>query len=173
MSLMKVMLHAQNQRLQNFDLDKRNSNIKVVSDMGEPFLLFEVKDISLNYRSPDREDLQVVIPVIRGERLEHGNGELELKLAYREQLFTLSGNIDLFDPEQNILDYHLALAHGDLDFSSKGRLILSPNLEGSDLSAELELRRVDRLAAIADAELPASVLARGGGPGASASSCDG
>lgn len=113
-----------------------------------------LQDISISYRSPDNEDLQIVIPEVRGERLEHGNGELELRLRYREQAFALRGKIDLFDPAQGIVDYRVALEHSDLDLSSEGRLVLNPNLQDSDLRAELALRRVDRLASLAQVELP-------------------
>jgi len=113
-----------------------------------------LKDINLVWRDKAGVERSVHLPKVSGERVEAGNGDFYIGLDYQKQHFELKTDITLFDPKSGVLVYALALKHQDLDFSSEGKLVLTPNLAGSAIKLKLNLRSVENLAALANTDAP-------------------
>ena len=113
-----------------------------------------INEVTLNWRDKKDNESQIYLPELRAERIEAGNGDFYIGLDYLEQHIELHSAITLFDPQQGILAYDLSLHHKDVDIKSKGKLYLSPNLAGSTLSLNLDLRSADALGKLANTELP-------------------
>lgn len=113
-----------------------------------------LRNTHIHLHSADDQRHHIALAEIRGERTEVGNGEFTLELAYRQQRFTLSGGIVLFDPTAGILDYQLAIKHPDAQLNSQGRLTLSPDLQGSALQLDVALQSLEQLASLADVTAP-------------------
>ena len=112
-----------------------------------------IEDVTITWQAANNEPMILKFPEIAGQRLQTASGELTLLLDYRQQRFALSGGIELFDPQQGILDYQLKLDHDKANLESGGRLVLSPDLSGSEMSVSLSARDIPHLAALADIEL--------------------
>ncbi|QQD18861.1 AsmA family protein [Spongiibacter nanhainus] len=112
-----------------------------------------IEDVTITWQAANNEPMVLKFPEIAGQRLQTASGELTLLLDYRQQRFALSGGIELFDPQQGILDYRLKLDHDKAKVESGGRLVLSPNLSGSEMSISLSAQDIPHLAALADIEL--------------------
>ncbi len=119
------------------------------------FNRINLTNIKLVWRDKTGVERNVHLPQVSGERVEAGNGDFYIGLDYQKQHFELQSGITLFDPKSGALGYSLALKHQDLNFSSDGKLILTPNLAGSELTFKLDLRSAVNLAALANAEIPA------------------
>lgn len=113
-----------------------------------------IKDVTLNWRDKKDNRSHVYLPEVTAERIEAGNGHFYIGLDYLEQHIELNSAITLFDPLQGILGYDLSLHHQDLDIKSKGKLFLNPNLSGSTLSIDIDLRSADALATLVNTEIP-------------------
>ncbi|WP_269618108.1 AsmA family protein [Zhongshania sp. BJYM1] len=114
----------------------------------------EIKEVALQWRNKKGEETRIFLPEVRAERIEAGNGDFYIGLDYLEQHVELSSAITLFDPQKGILGYDLSFHHEDLDIKSKGQLVLSPNLDGSTLSVDIDLRSADALAKLANTDIP-------------------
>ncbi len=114
-----------------------------------------IKNINLFWRDKTGAERSIYLPKISGERIEAGNGDFYIDLDYQKQHFELSSGITLFDPKSGVLAYTLALKHKDVDLSSEGKLVLSPNLAGSELKFAIDLREAANLASLAGSEVPA------------------
>lgn len=112
-----------------------------------------IEEVTITWQAADAEPMELHFPKIVGQRLKTASGELTLLLDYRQQRFALSGGIELFDPQQGILDYRVKIDHADAKLASDGRLVLSTDLSGSNIAVALEATDIPRLAALADVEL--------------------
>lgn len=113
----------------------------------------KLEDVSFTWRNGELEET-VVLPLVSAQRVEAGNGKLRLNVEYREERFEIESKIDLFDPKNGILNYQLGLQHRDAQLKTKGRLVLSPDLKGSEIDVDLAVQDLSRLAALAEAEAP-------------------
>lgn len=118
------------------------------------FKRIDIKAVTLIWRDQHDKESRVYLPEISGERIDAGNGDFHIGLDYLKQHFELNSTIHIFDPKAGILKYSLAIKHRDLDLNSEGKLILSPNLDGSTLSLKVDLRSADALAKLSGSELP-------------------
>jgi hypothetical protein len=119
------------------------------------FNRISVNNINLLWIDKAGTEHSVYLPKISGERIDTGSGGFYLGLDYQEQHFELVSDIHLFDPISGQLGYSLALSHQDLNFSSEGKLVLTPDLSGSEFNFQLDLLNAEQLAALANTEIPA------------------
>jgi hypothetical protein len=113
----------------------------------------KLENVSFTWRNGELEET-VVLPLVSAQRVEAGNGKLRLNVEYREERFEIESKVDLFDPKNGILNYQLGLQHQDAQLKTKGRLVLSPDLKGSEIDVDLAVQDLSRLAALAEAEAP-------------------
>lgn len=150
------------------ELNWISSKLKAEADMPSPeeisdgpllpgdfnFNRIAINEVTLKWRNKKGDESQIYLPEVRAERIEAGNGDFYIGVDYLEQHVELNSAITLFDPQKGILGYDLSLHHEDLDIKSKGKLYLSPNLEGSTLSLNVDLRKASALAKLVNTDIP-------------------
>ncbi|MDF1691213.1 MAG: AsmA family protein [Zhongshania sp.] len=119
------------------------------------FNRINIHKVNLLWRDKTGNERRIYLPRVSGERIEAGNGDFYIGLDYQKQHFELSSGITLFDPNSGVLVYTLALKHKDIDLSSEGKLVLTPNLAGSELKFVVDVREAANLASLAGTEVPA------------------
>lgn len=113
----------------------------------------ELENVTVTWRNGDLEE-RVTLPLIDAQRVEVGNGELILNVRYKEQDFTINSKVDLFEPQNGILNYQLNLDHADASLKTQGRLVLASDLKGSEIDLDLSISQLQNLAALAETTLP-------------------
>lgn len=113
----------------------------------------ELENVTVTWRNGELEE-RITLPLIDAQRVEVGNGELRLNVRYKEQDFTINSKVDLFEPQNGILNYQLNLDHPDASLKTQGRLVLASDLKGSEIDLDLSIDQLQNLAALAETTLP-------------------